>query len=334
MNRRVWIVVVLVALASLFSATNIAYANVTHKKTIEIGEEIDLEHYQREERKYETYYTWTIESGDDVIEITSDTDERACTIVGVAEGDAVLKCERVFYPVYKKKGKKNTQYEKITVLGSAYEVTYDSNGGAFWGTVYKPFIEDGRLKDGKLTQTVKRGDKYPNYIPGRHGHTFKGWWTKPTGGKKIKDGTIAYLTKNETLYAHWVENAPDDDDNDNPNNNDDDDAVDDVTPNDPLKRDPYHWCPRCNNSGNCTKCGGRKDFNCDATNCLNGRCTKCSGTGYIKKEKKTGTELVDCAYCDNGHCRKCDGKGRIDCPSCGGTGVCSVCNGKWRGYPS
>ena len=40
-------------------------------------------------------------------------------------------------------------------------------------------------------------------VPAKKGFSFKGWYTKKAGGKRIKKSTIVKLTKNQTLYARW-----------------------------------------------------------------------------------------------------------------------------------
>lgn len=39
--------------------------------------------------------------------------------------------------------------------------------------------------------------------PKRSGYTFKGWYSKKNGGKKIKKNSVVKITKNTTLYARW-----------------------------------------------------------------------------------------------------------------------------------
>ena len=42
-------------------------------------------------------------------------------------------------------------------------------------------------------------------LPVKSGHTFDGWFTEPSGGKKITSYRRVHLTGDETLYAHWTE---------------------------------------------------------------------------------------------------------------------------------
>lgn len=73
---------------------------------------------------------------------------------------------------------------------ASYKVTWNGNGGKI-GT-----------KKTVLT-TVKKGSKLANLAitPKRNGYTFKGWYTKKSGGNKITKNTKP--TKTLTIYAHW-----------------------------------------------------------------------------------------------------------------------------------
>ncbi|MBQ6843434.1 MAG: leucine-rich repeat protein [Agathobacter sp.] len=54
---------------------------------------------------------------------------------------------------------------------------------------------------------------YPAYtygnmpIPQRDGYIFKGWYTKPDGGKKVEADTLVELVQEHTLYAQWEKKA-------------------------------------------------------------------------------------------------------------------------------
>ncbi|MBP3567558.1 MAG: InlB B-repeat-containing protein, partial [Lachnospiraceae bacterium] len=72
--------------------------------------------------------------------------------------------------------------------GISSKLSYDSNGG----------------KAITSTKTVTFGEKYGTLsTPTRTGYTFLGWYTSPTGGKKITSDTIVATTVNQTVYAHW-----------------------------------------------------------------------------------------------------------------------------------
>ena len=71
-----------------------------------------------------------------------------------------------------------------------YKVTWNANGGKI-GT-----------KKIKVT-TVKKNSKVGKLItPKRTGYTFKGWYSKKTGGKKIPKNTK--VSKKVTYYAKWT----------------------------------------------------------------------------------------------------------------------------------
>ena len=44
----------------------------------------------------------------------------------------------------------------------------------------------------------------PILTPTRAGYTFNGWFTKASGGTKVKSSTKVTITSNQTLYAHWT----------------------------------------------------------------------------------------------------------------------------------
>ncbi|MDR1292533.1 MAG: InlB B-repeat-containing protein [Clostridiales Family XIII bacterium] len=71
----------------------------------------------------------------------------------------------------------------------AVKITFDANGGKASGKA-------------KLVKSVKRGEKLGKLkTPTRKNYTFKGWYTKKAGGKKISAGKRAW--ENVTYYAHW-----------------------------------------------------------------------------------------------------------------------------------
>jgi uncharacterized repeat protein (TIGR02543 family) len=72
-----------------------------------------------------------------------------------------------------------------------YKVNFHVNGGR-------------QLVKGKRVKTVTSGRTYGKLpTPGRRGYEFKGWYTKRTGGARIKSETVVKLRKSQTLYAHW-----------------------------------------------------------------------------------------------------------------------------------
>lgn len=72
-------------------------------------------------------------------------------------------------------------------------VTFDSNGGSEPVPGSKP-VTYGELYGALPTVT-------------RAGHAFAGWWTEKDGGTRVTDTTRAFLTANQTLYAHWSINT-------------------------------------------------------------------------------------------------------------------------------
>lgn len=57
---------------------------------------------------------------------------------------------------------------------------------------------------GKKSKIVTDKKKYGTLPkPTRSGYSFKGWYTKKSGGKKITSKSIFTGTKGKTLYAHW-----------------------------------------------------------------------------------------------------------------------------------
>ncbi|MCL2116458.1 MAG: InlB B-repeat-containing protein [Methanobrevibacter sp.] len=99
---------------------------------------------------------------------------------------AVVVSEKQTYTIDNGNIQIEAKYKKITT----YKVTFNANGGKV-GTkikVAKNFNKGAKIK------------KFPA-TPKRTGYTFKGWYTKKTGGKKITVNTKP--TKSVTLYAQW-----------------------------------------------------------------------------------------------------------------------------------
>ncbi|MCL2116250.1 MAG: InlB B-repeat-containing protein [Methanobrevibacter sp.] len=82
------------------------------------------------------------------------------------------------------------KYKKIT----SYKITFNGNGGKI-GTKTK------------VAKNINKGSKIKKFpaTPKRTGYTFKGWYTKKSGGKKISANSKP--TKSVTLYAHWTKKA-------------------------------------------------------------------------------------------------------------------------------
>lgn len=74
-----------------------------------------------------------------------------------------------------------------------YTVFFDTNGGTM------------TANDSK---TVTKGGTYGTLpTPKRTGYTFKGWYTKSSGGSRVSSGTKVNLTGDQTLYAQWTKSS-------------------------------------------------------------------------------------------------------------------------------
>jgi uncharacterized repeat protein (TIGR02543 family) len=83
---------------------------------------------------------------------------------------------------------------KFSFIKSNYKATFNANKGKVSGKAkfvkkVKPYAKLGKLK-----------------TPKRAGYTFKGWYTKKSGGTKIKASTWMYA-QNVTYYAQWKKKA-------------------------------------------------------------------------------------------------------------------------------
>lgn len=77
----------------------------------------------------------------------------------------------------------------VTNPGKSYKVSFDKNGGDSISKTGK------KVTNGKLYGTLPTAK--------RKGYTFKGWYTKKSGGTKVTDKTLVNLKGNQTLYARW-----------------------------------------------------------------------------------------------------------------------------------
>jgi uncharacterized repeat protein (TIGR02543 family) len=95
-----------------------------------------------------------------------------------------------------KGGKKIAATTKITAqtkifaqwTANKYKIKFNANKGKV------------KVKSKKVTFAGKYGKLVK---PTKKGYTFKGWYTKKNGGKKITAGSKVKITKTTTLYAHW-----------------------------------------------------------------------------------------------------------------------------------
>lgn len=78
---------------------------------------------------------------------------------------------------------------QVKFIDEYFTVKYDSNGGTC------------DTSSEKVIYNSVYG-KMP--VPKRSGYTFDGWYTKKTGGNRIKQGDTVTETADHTLYAHWT----------------------------------------------------------------------------------------------------------------------------------
>lgn len=119
--------------------------------------------------------------------VIESSDPSVCTvadgiITAVAPGTATI---RMYFKGYEAAASE----VKITVTkGTQVKVTLNANGG----------------KISQKTATVIYKDTYGKLAsPTRKGYVFSGWYTKKTGGKKVKATTVVSGKTKHTLYAHW-----------------------------------------------------------------------------------------------------------------------------------
>lgn len=84
--------------------------------------------------------------------------------------------------------------DDVYAASKKMKVTFKANKGTF-------------AKGAKKTKSIKKGKKLGK-LPKvtRSGYTFKGWYTKKSGGKKYTKNTK--IKKKVTLYAHWKKKTP------------------------------------------------------------------------------------------------------------------------------
>ena len=80
-----------------------------------------------------------------------------------------------------------TYYAKWTVLEGKVILNY----------------QDGRANG---TLDVEYGGTYDLPTPERTGYMFDGWFTEPSGGSEVTNGSTVTTTESHTLYAHWTAN--------------------------------------------------------------------------------------------------------------------------------
>ena len=96
-----------------------------------------------------------------------------------------------------------TQITSDALVASAKNVTVYAQWKAKQYTVnLNP--RSGVLDPGSVSVTVTYNKTYGGLpTPTRAGYSFKGWWTKASGGVRIYSSTKVKITSSQTLYAHW-----------------------------------------------------------------------------------------------------------------------------------
>jgi uncharacterized repeat protein (TIGR02543 family) len=79
---------------------------------------------------------------------------------------------------------------------------------AQWSKTFKVKFNANSGKASKKSKLVRYNDHKPQKYgklptPKRSNYRFKGWYTKKSGGKRIKASSQVTTTKTKTLYAHW-----------------------------------------------------------------------------------------------------------------------------------
>ncbi len=102
-------------------------------------------------------------------------------------------------------------YVESTKQESAITVTADVTLTAHWtANTYTVTFDaiDGTLAEGEDTIAVTYGQAYGELpTPTCSGKSFEGWYTEQNGGTRIYSTTEVNITDNQTLYAHWSEEA-------------------------------------------------------------------------------------------------------------------------------
>ena len=83
------------------------------------------------------------------------------------------------------------------------ELIYDSEIG-FFGNVTLTFASDGGSFIRPITKRYRESISLENYVPTKHGYTFKGWFTDLR--TKQNQVTTFKFTKPDVLYAKWEKN--------------------------------------------------------------------------------------------------------------------------------
>ena len=96
---------------------------------------------------------------------------------------------------------------KVT-SGSTFTKAANQSLFAHWKA--KSYKVKLKAQGGKVSKSSIRVTYHATYkslpTPSRSGYSFKGWYTKKSGGTKITNSSKVKITKTQTLYAHWKKN--------------------------------------------------------------------------------------------------------------------------------
>ena len=118
---------------------------------------------------------------------------------------AFYDCSRLT-DVYYAKGELSWIALAGNIFSSSVKIHFNSTGPAREYTVF--FDTNGGTMTADGAKTVTQGKTYGTLpTPKRSGYTFKGWYTKASGGTKVSSTTKVNLTTDQTLYAQWTKNS-------------------------------------------------------------------------------------------------------------------------------
>jgi len=226
----------------------------------------------------------------------------------------------------------------------------------------KTFILKLNPNKGKLAKSKRKVSvNYKNTVgtlptPKRSGYTFLGWYTKKSGGTKIKSTRV--IKANDTYYAHWVSNKKPVSFKLNANEGSLSQTSLATTYGGKLKGLPTPSRNGYSFLGWYTeKSGGTKVTSSMKASAIIST-TKTLYAHWSKKSASSSTDsssggndgnpnkpfVPDCVFCGgDGDCSRCGGDGyvysfalddndRINCYKCSGTGNCSFCHGSGKRY--
>ncbi len=135
----------------------------------------------------------------------------------------------------------------------------------------------------KTSITVKYNYKFKSLPKAtRKGYTFKGWYTKKTGGVKVTASTkMKDIYPKTKLYAQWKKKSSSSSSNSSSSSGS-------GVPNSNVTKPTHLKCSVCNGSGDCTACGGDGYRHSIAMDNEKLNCYKCSQTGKCRSCGGTG----------------------------------------------